>query len=86
MASNIEFLDFYADWCGPCQVMKPIIEELENELKDIHFSKIDVEKDEPIASEYNVMSLPTYIIKKDGEIIDKFSGIQSKEELINKLK
>lgn len=85
--ANIELLDFYADWCGPCQQMKPIIEEIETELKDnVKVTKVDVEKESHIAEQYNIMSLPTYIIKKDGHVVDQLTGAQSKEALISRLR
>lgn len=84
--SNIELLDFYADWCGPCQNMKPIIYEIEKEFEGkVKVTKINVDEDQEIAGQYNVMSLPTFIIKKDGQIADQLVGAQNKETLISKL-
>lgn len=84
--SKIELIDFYANWCGPCQAMNPIIDELEKELKDVKFTKINVDENGEEAQKYGVMSIPTYIIKKNNEIVDQFSGAQSKETIIEKLK
>mgnify|MGYP001569343973 CR=1 FL=1 len=84
--SNIELIDFYAEWCGPCQAMNPIIDELEKELKDVKFTKINVDENGEEAQKYNVMSIPTYIVKKNNEIVDQFSGIQTKDEMMEKLK
>lgn len=84
--AQIELIDFYADWCGPCQAMNPIIEELEKELSSVKFTKINVDENGEEAQKYSVMSIPTYIIKKDNKIVDQLSGIQSKESLIEKLK
>lgn len=86
MADNIELIDFYADWCGPCQQMKPVIEELEKELKDVKFTFVNVDENNEVAQKYSVMSIPTYVIKKNGEVVDQFSGIQSKDAMIEKLK
>ncbi|TSC92175.1 MAG: thioredoxin 1 [Candidatus Berkelbacteria bacterium Licking1014_85] len=86
MNENIELLDFYAEWCGPCQMMKPIIEELEKEIGDkVKITKVNVDENQNLASEYEVMSLPTFIIKKDKQIVDKISGEISKSELMKKL-
>lgn len=82
---KVELLDFYADWCGPCQQMNPIIEELEKELKDVKFTKINVDENQAEAQKYNVMSIPTYIIKKDGQVVDQVTGAQPKELLKEKL-
>ena len=82
----VQFIDFYADWCGPCVVMKPVIEELEKELAgDIEIKKIDVDQNQEEASKYGVMSIPTYLILKDGIEVDRFVGVTSKEVIKNKL-
>lgn len=84
---SIELIDFYADWCGPCQNMNPIIEELEKELKDkVKFTKVNIDENPDLAAQYNVMSIPNYIIKKDDKVVDQLVGVQSKETLANKLK
>ncbi|PIP51579.1 thioredoxin [Candidatus Berkelbacteria bacterium CG_4_8_14_3_um_filter_33_6] len=84
--SNIELIDFYADWCGPCQIMKPIIKEIEKELKNVKITKINVDENQKEAQKYNVMSIPTFVIRKDGKIIDQLSGVLTKKVLVEKLK
>jgi len=82
----IQFLDFYADWCGPCRVMSPIIEELEKEFSGkMEIKKIDVDTDSDNVSRFNVMSIPTYIILKDGQEVDRLIGAQPKETLVSKI-
>jgi thioredoxin 1 len=82
----IELMDFYADWCGPCVVMKPVIEELEKELGDkLAVKKIDVDQESETASTHGVMSIPTYIIAKDGKEVDRIVGATSKETLRTKI-
>lgn len=82
----VQFVDFYADWCGPCIVMKPIVDELEKELSGkIQVRKINVDEDQDEAAKYGVMSIPTYIILKDGKEIERFVGAQSKEVIKQKL-
>ncbi|PJA20039.1 thioredoxin, partial [Candidatus Berkelbacteria bacterium CG_4_10_14_0_2_um_filter_35_9_33_12] len=83
--SNIELIDFYADWCGPCQIMKPIIKEIEKELKNVKITKINVDENQKEAQKYNVMSIPTFVIRKDGKIIDQLSGVLTKKVLVEKL-
>lgn len=83
---QVELLDFYADWCGPCQQMKPVIEELEKELSDVKFTKINIDENHAQAQQYNVMSIPTFIITKNGKITDQLTGAQSKQALSDKLK
>lgn len=85
--STVELLDFYADWCGPCHHMEPIIEEIEKELGDsVKITKVNVDTQQDTAQEYNVMSMPTYIIKKDNKVVDQLVGAQSKDTLLAKLK
>jgi len=82
----VELIDFYADWCGPCVVMEPIIEELEKETAGkVNIRKVDVDKDQEEASKYGVMSIPTYIILKDGKEVDRFIGSTSKESIVSKI-
>ena len=82
----VELIDFFADWCGPCIVMKPVIEELEKELVGkIEVKKINVDENEEETAKYGVMSIPTYLILKDGEEIDRFVGATSKEVLKEKI-
>lgn len=82
----VELLDFYADWCGPCKVMEPVLVELEKELAGkVEIKKIDVDKEGETASQYGVMSIPTYLILKDGQEVDRFIGAQPKEPLLDKI-
>ena len=82
----VELLDFYADWCGPCVVMKPVLEELEKEMADtVKITKIDVDQKQEEASKYGVMSIPTYVILKDGKEVDRFIGATSKQNVVSKL-
>jgi len=68
-------LDFYADWCGPCKIMAPIFEKLEKELSNkIEFKKVDVEAEGILAGKFNVMSIPTFVILKNGKEVDRKVG------------
>lgn len=80
----IEILDFYADWCHPCHVMKPVMEELEKELKGkAKITVIDVDKHSDKAEKYGVLSIPTYIVLKNGKELDRFSGVTPKQRFIS---
>ena len=83
------FIDFYADWCGPCRLTSPIIDELSTEIKDIKFLKIDVDKNPDLAQQYSIFSIPTFMIFKGGQVASQFVGAMGKEgflEEINKVK
>jgi len=75
----IKVLDFYADWCGPCKMMEPIFEELKEEYEGkVEFESIDVEEKGSLASKYQVMSIPTFVILEDGEEVDRRLGAMPK--------
>ncbi len=77
-------VDFYADWCGPCNAMAPVLEELAKELEGkVKVGKINVDENPDIAVEYNVMSIPTLIVFKNGKEEKRLVGLRNKEELIN---
>lgn len=79
-------VDFYADWCGPCKMMGPIVAELAKELDGrVKVGKLNVDDTSDIAARYKVMSIPTFLIVKDGEVKATITGAVSKSELINKL-
>ena len=74
-------VDFYADWCGPCQMMSSIIEKIAEENKDIVVGKINVDEEEDLAVRYNVMSIPTFIVIKNGEEVNRIVGAVSKSKI-----
>ncbi len=75
-------VDFWAPWCGPCKMIAPVLEELDSEIGDgLKIAKLNVDDNPESASRFGVMSIPTLIIFKDGEPVDKVIGFQSKEAL-----
>lgn len=74
-------VDFYADWCGPCQMLSPIIDEIAKE-STIDVAKVNVDKNQNLAAKYSVMSIPTLIIFKDGKEHSRMIGVQSKERIL----
>ncbi|RLQ98008.1 thioredoxin [Falsibacillus albus] len=80
--------DFWAPWCGPCKMIAPVLEELDSEMGDkVKIVKVDVDENQETASNFGVMSIPTLVVLKDGEVVDKVIGFQPKEalaELLNK--
>ena len=80
----IEILDFFAEWCHPCQVMKPVMHELEKELAGkAKISFIDVDKNSAAVTKYGVMSMPTYVVLKDGKEIERFAGVTPKKKFLD---
>ena len=77
-------IDFYADWCGPCKIISPILEDLKSELgEEINIVKIDVDKNLSIATKFHVRSVPTLMLFQAGKMLWRQSGVVRKEELIN---
>jgi thioredoxin 1 len=78
----IELLDFYADWCGPCQIMRPVFKEIEKDYEGkVSFKQVDVETSGQVASQFGVMSIPTFVITKDGKEISRKVGAMPKDIL-----
>lgn len=83
-----ELLDFWATWCGPCKIMEPILKELEEEFKGkvtIREIDVDAEEHQALVEQYHIMSVPTYIFLKDGEVVEQAIGVQSKDAMVKKL-
>lgn len=78
-------LDFWATWCGPCQMQGPIIEELADELTDTLVGKVNVDEEPDLAERFNVMSIPTLLVIKNGEVTAKAVGLQTKESILDML-
>ncbi len=78
-------VDFWAPWCGPCKMMSPIIEELAGEMEEVVIGKVNVDENADIAQRYNILSIPTFIVFKGGQVVEQFSGAMNKEQLKEKL-
>lgn len=79
-------LDFWATWCGPCQMVGPVIEEIGNEVTDAKICKVDVDANPELAKEYRVMSIPTLMVFKNGEAVKREVGAKPKDEILDMLK
>ena len=80
-------VDFYADWCGPCKMMSPIIDNIAEELGDmVKVGKVNTDENLDLATKFNVMSIPTIMIFKNGNIAKTFIGVTDKNEIINEVK
>ncbi|TSC66101.1 MAG: thioredoxin 1 [Microgenomates group bacterium Gr01-1014_80] len=84
--AQIQLLDLWASWCGPCRMMEPILEEIEKEYKDkVEILKINVDENPQKASELGVMSIPTYVVLKDGKEVNRRIGFTPKAEMVKLL-
>ena len=79
-------VDFYADWCGPCKMMSPIIEEIAEELGEkVKVGKVNSDENMELAQKYEIMSIPTIMIIKNGEVTKTFVGVTSKEDILKEI-
>ena len=78
-------LDFFAEWCGPCRMVGPIIEEIAEERHDIVVGKINVDDEPELASEFGVYSIPTLVVMKNGKVVESSSGARPKEQILEML-
>ena len=85
--SKLVIVDFWATWCGPCRMISPILDELEEEMADkISVVKVNVDDADEIAAQYRIMSIPTLLFIKNGQIVDKTVGAMPKPALAEKIK
>jgi|SRR5690554_2686268 len=83
-ASGVVLVDFWAAWCGPCKMIAPVLEELDAEMgNEVKIVKVDVDNNPATAAEYQIMSIPSLLLFKDGEVVGKTVGFQPKEALID---
>ena len=78
-------IDFYAEWCGPCKMMSPIIDSIAEESNNIKVGKVNVDEQQEISVKYNIMSIPTIIIFKNGNEHKKIVGVTSKENILKEI-
>lgn len=80
--SGVTLTDFWATWCGPCRMQSPVVDALSEEMGDqVTFNKLDVDENPETAQKFRIMSIPTLLIKKDGQVVDQVVGYHSKDQL-----
>jgi thioredoxin 1 len=85
-AEGVVLVDFFATWCGPCMMMKPVIEQVLEESEGLKVALVDIDQASDLASENGVMSVPTFKIFKNGEMVDEWTGAISKAEVAERVK
>ncbi|MCI8320941.1 MAG: thioredoxin [Dorea sp.] len=75
-------LDFYADWCGPCRAVSPIVDEIAKENSQYLVGKINVEQEQELARTFKIFSIPTLVVIKDGKVVQKSAGVRPKSEIL----
>ena len=78
-------LDFYADWCGPCCMVAPLIEEIASERSDILVAKVNVDDEQELAGKFGVFSIPTLVVMKDGKVVKQSTGARPKAQILEML-
>ena len=78
-------LDFFAVWCGPCKMIAPVLDEIAEEREDIKVCKINVDEEPELAAKYQVMSIPTLVVIKDGQVVNQSLGAKPKAQILNML-
>lgn len=76
-------VDFWAPWCGPCQMLGPVIEEIAGEVKDVKVVKVNVDEAQEISMKYNITGIPTVMLFKDGQIVETIVGFRQKQDYLN---
>ena len=83
--SGVVLVDFWAEWCGPCKIQLPVLEEISSEMTDVRVCKVNVDENNELAIKFGIRSIPTMMIFKNGEKVDQLVGLKQKNELVGKL-
>lgn len=79
-------VDFYANWCGPCKMLSPIVDEVAEEVKNVKVCKVNIDEARDLAMKYDIMSIPTLLVFKNGNVVNNSLGLIKKEQILDLLK
>jgi thioredoxin 1 len=82
----VEVKKFYGEWCSPCKLLAPVINEIKGEISNVKFTDVDVDSNSDLVSKYGIRGVPTVVIEKDGVEVKRFVGMQQKGTLVNEIK
>lgn len=85
-AKHPVLIDFFANWCGPCKMLVPVIDELADELEDVTICKINVDDEPELTSRFQIMSIPALVVIKDGQIVNSSVGVRPKSDILDMIK
>lgn len=83
---GVAVVDFWAEWCGPCRMLAPIFEEVAEELIEVKFGKVDVDKNKSLAEKFKIMYIPNLCVFKDGQLVDRIQGLSDADEITDTVK
>ena len=83
IAQGLTLVDFYADWCGPCRMLSPVLEEVAGQVNDVKFAKVDIDGNQKTAGMMQVTSVPTVVLFKEGKEVDRIVGLRGGDEIKN---
>ncbi|MDR0288380.1 MAG: thioredoxin [Clostridiales bacterium] len=78
-------LDFWATWCGPCTTLSPVVDQIADEITSVKVGKVNIDEEQVLAAQFNVMSIPTLLLFKNGKVVNKSVGVQPKNTIVNML-
>ena len=84
-SEKLTLVDFWAEWCGPCRLLKPLLHKIASENLDIQLLTVDVDANQELAAEYDINSIPAVFMFKNGEIVDNFVGVMPENEILEKI-
>lgn len=84
-SEKVVLIDFYADWCGPCRMVGPVIEQIADEREDVLVAKVNVDNEPELAEQFGVFSIPTLVVMKGGEVLRQSTGARPKSQILSML-